>query len=443
MTVYVTVENATEALSLHEISEEGQGVEAIAGALGFGLPSVSLQFFEGAGDGGRLRSRRVEMRDIELPLHVYAPSRPELRDKVNQIARVFAGEMTLKVHDTDTESYVWTKVIRAGGGEFSYGEDTVGLYEWSSTVILRAGDPYWYHATETVEQAGDPGLFIVNNEGSADTYQTWEFRGPANRIYVEDDEGHSFEWEGELAVEDTLYVDSSTGAVYDQTGSSRYDGMGTAPELGTLPPGQHLFEVEVDEVEPWEKRNYMLNPNLTDALDWIGSNYTHSPGSILVGFDSPTPSLRTTGNAIGYAAVPEAGEVTVGLDLNISRDANPSWPVQVRVSAGDSSWFYTFVTKGQQQFRARVVVPEGEEVVTITVTGGRAFNGRIATATISKPFVGGGSAFFSGDDANDAYYSYEWTGEPNNSVSIATPLGIPERPDLIRCRWTVRDWLVI
>src|SRR4051794_23078584 len=92
---YITVTSRGGTLRSNEIAENGTGMEVKAGVTGLGLPPVTLQFDEGAGDGATFRGRRVLQRSIDLSFQIYGPTRASVKADLDRLATVLAHPCTI------------------------------------------------------------------------------------------------------------------------------------------------------------------------------------------------------------------------------------------------------------------------------------------------------------------------------------------------------------
>ncbi|WP_018536381.1 phage tail domain-containing protein [Streptomyces sp. MspMP-M5] len=235
------------------MARQGSGFQATAGMTGLGLPSVSAQWLESAGDGSRFRGQRVLSRDLDVPLDIVGRDREHLRTLISRLARAVAGECTLVL--LDDEGVRWsTSVYRTGGGdiELSSGNDL------QTVLSFRAPDPYFTASTVATQVVGGDaeanpflssltalplaasqaiGEIQLDNVGDADAYPVWEVYGPGHDLTVKSPTGESLRWTGTLGATEKLVLDTRTGTVKDGTGANRYSLLAPAPRFWTVPPG--------------------------------------------------------------------------------------------------------------------------------------------------------------------------------------------------------------
>lgn len=275
----------TDTLDLNGISERGLGYQATTGLTGFGLPPVSVQWSEGAGDGATFRSRRTLPRDIDIPLEILARNRAHLQELTSRLALALAGGCTLSFIDDDGTTWL-AEVHRVGGGEYTYGEDTVGERELSLVLTLRAGDPYWVSAESQVRSVSADsstptwlsalsslpvsasqaiGEIQLTNAGDAAAYPIWEITGPGTNFVAESRTGERISWTGALGVSERLIIDTSRGTVVDGSGRNRYAELAAAPRFWTIPPGTSSAKAQLEDTDShsritcsWRPRKWMM-----------------------------------------------------------------------------------------------------------------------------------------------------------------------------------------
>ncbi|MFC4089359.1 hypothetical protein [Micromonospora sp. GCM10011541] len=322
------LESSTDVFDLNDILMKGKGVQATRGLAGLGLPAVSTQWLEGAGDGALFRGQRVLPRDIDLPLHLLADNRQELQALVSRLAIMLAGECTLRLVEDDGSSW-YTKVRRMGGGGFVYGEDTIGERELDVILTLRAGDPFWTYSEasrKVIENSGGGrgllnglaklqisssqaiGAITLENRGDATTYPVWEVNGPGKNFRATSATGESFLWTGTLAPDEKLIIDTKAGTVKDGTGANRYSQMASAPRLWSIPPGTTTAQAMLEDTSSgtlgakggpiWT--NLVTNPRFESVSGTAVTRINLHPNPSLTndgqywGFYGGTTGLRST-----------------------------------------------------------------------------------------------------------------------------------------------------
>ncbi|QAY15924.1 minor tail protein [Streptomyces phage Janus] len=276
--------SGTDTLNLSEIEDEGLGYQAKSGVTGFGLPPVSVQWLEGAGDGAVYRRKRVLTRDIDIPLEILARDRTHLQELLSRLALALAGQCTLTLLDDNGTRWT-TDVHRVGGGEYAYGANTIGEREFETVITFRAGDPYWTSSEAQIRYIGGStaGSFLssmvtmeisasqaigeiqLNNSGDAEAYPIWEVTGPGTNFEATSPAGERLAWSGTLGVNDRLIIDTRKGTVVDQTGANRYAELDAAPRFWTVKPGLSTATAQLEEIDAnskitctWRPRKWMV-----------------------------------------------------------------------------------------------------------------------------------------------------------------------------------------
>lgn len=259
----LVLRSAKDSIDLDSQLLLGQGTQALSGVTGLGLPPVSVQWSDGAGDGSKYRGRRVLGRDIDIPFNILAEGRSGLKAYLRQLALMLAEPCQLVfVEDDGTEWF--TEVVRTGGGSYVYGKDTKGERELDSVLTLRSGDPYWSSSAVTTHTIGGPsgaqaGAFLANlltlqvsgsqlfgqmtleNTGDVEAQPFWVVTGPGRDFVAALPDGQRFTWLGTITAGQQLIVDTRSGAV-TVNGVNRYGDLAPAPKLWKIPPGTTVAE---------------------------------------------------------------------------------------------------------------------------------------------------------------------------------------------------------
>jgi hypothetical protein len=251
--VKLELSSASDRLSLSGFETDGVGFQALAGITGLGLPQLSVQWLEGAGDGAAYRGRRVLPRDIDIPLDIVGRDRAHLSALVTRLARVLADECTLTY--IDEPGVRWSTAVRwTGGGSIDPG---AGGRDIQTVITLRAPSPYFLsESPQTVAIGGTVaasflssmsamplsssqaiGTVELSNDGDVPAYPVWEVTGPGDNFKAVSPTGEVLHWTGTLAAGEKLVVDMGAGTVKDSTGANRYTALNTAPRFWSVAPG--------------------------------------------------------------------------------------------------------------------------------------------------------------------------------------------------------------
>ncbi|MGW2541545.1 phage tail family protein [Kitasatospora sp. NPDC001574] len=256
------LESDFDDLDLNGVAEVGFGFQALAGTTGLGLPPITVQWLEGAGDGSQYRSKRVQSRDIDLPLDIVGRDRAHLRQLIGRLARMMTGECVLAVVEEDGSRWT-TPVHRVGGGEYTLAGNGLDI---QTIVTLRAGDPYFTSSAVTTQIVrGDAGTksflsdlvklpvaasqaigtILLPNSGDVPAYPIWEILGPGRDLRVVAPTGETLRWTGTLLPSEKLTIDTRAATVIDGKGANRYAELASAPRFWTVPAGTSTAKAEL------------------------------------------------------------------------------------------------------------------------------------------------------------------------------------------------------
>lgn len=462
----LTLEGSGVTLNLDALLTGQDGAQAVAGITGFGLPPVSVLWSEGVGDGARYRGRRVLPRDIDLPLTFTSASRAALKAFIRDLSIVLSGEAILRVTEGSASRSV--KVVRTGGGDVVQGEDSDGRTWLKTVVTLRAGSPFW-ESSETVQaDFSFDSTVSTTNPGTADAAPVWTITGPALGFTLRrgDDAIRFLEFIGKGK---KVVVDTRDYTVRDETGTSRYTGLGEAPRFFHLPPGETSWTVEADQSSPAylakvgsPRRNFIAAPDGRSSTGWA-LNGAWSRNAASERFQiSNWQGL----NPPGSAAMATLAGLTVGqtylveLDMTNTETAwaktSPSTgpatmdgttpasveihgirpqPTKVDVAFGASRVSFTFVADAES-----VTLRVLPTIARWTVGSGKMY--RSHAATFDNVFVGEPGVPFTGDTPANADYAYAWTGTTGASQSVETPRATDPSGSGIRLEFYPREWIV-
>lgn len=467
-------------IDLNSIMDTEEGVQAVAGLTGLGLPPVSLQWVEGAGDGATFRGRRVLSRDIDLPLHIVAPERESLKAQVVLLSRALADRCTLRFFDSN-EIDVWSvDCYRVGGGDYAYGVDSTGEHDMDLVVTLRTESSYWTREqaveVELVGEAIGSSLSLYN-PGSADAFPVWEVTGPGAAFKVVSPDGRVLHYDKFIPADQTIVIDTAKGTVRDQDGSNRYDGLAEAPRFFRLAPGATEVELlldqestEFEEVIGASAYNFVLNPTFESGLDnWTPIN-TWGPTTDIFEYDAANKRLwcktsewTTASNRPKVSF--SVSELKTGQDYAIRPLI--TWPaslpaeqrsVLVRVTCGTTSIDRTITdSKGDGQAEGDIRLTPTDPTATVLIFpylqergSGSTKERRTRGSWVERVYVGEPGSYFDGDTTDTDDMLYDWEGTPHASRSrkrdrsvVETPTTIDISGSKVRCSFKPRDWMVV
>jgi hypothetical protein len=270
------------------LGAKAKGMEALAGILGFGLPTVENFWFDGAGSGSTYRGSRVGRRVMSIPLKVYAASRSDLSALLSDLAVILDplrdqtvdnGVATLYFGGPDDNEW-FVNVVRTGGGDWSRKVDSDDRTYFKTTIALEAGDAFWTRNkpesfSVRQEPSGNPllprfaklrvgwaavvGDREVTNVGDTFAWPEFTIKGPGTSFQLIGPNGETLSWIGTLDDDDVITVDMRANTVLDGTGANRYDGLEPAPRFWYISPGTSEVSVIMED---------MTNASLLSAQWW-------------------------------------------------------------------------------------------------------------------------------------------------------------------------------
>lgn len=251
------LESDTDVIDLDGQAGVGYGFQSHSGALGLGMPSADVRWFEGAGHGAVYRGRRVRSRSIEIPVScITRGSDQTLQQYLDRLAVMLSRPCRLVRVDDEGERW-WCEVAHVGGADYVTGTDTNGETEWYGTLQFTAGDPTWRRwrpdiVTVSPEPAaGEVGYGVVPlyNTGSADTYPQLEVQGPGKNLVIRNEEGLGITYTADIPSDATLLIDMELGQVRERgsTGPfALYRNLADGPTLIPLKPGLNKWTITMD-----------------------------------------------------------------------------------------------------------------------------------------------------------------------------------------------------
>ena len=232
--------------------------------LGFGVPPAEVRIENSAGDGGVFRHAKRGVRTIDLPVTVIGTDRSDVQGKLRRLGKLTQnsfGPLTLEARYSDGE-ILRLQTYYTGGAESQWGSSAGNV--WNRWVLsLQAPQPYWQSATVqqfTIGQASTGrgllpqlsklkisssqalGVVLIDNSGDVPTFPTYRIIGPIEDLAISSN-GSSFSFADPVLEGETIWVNTETGEVYDQTGANRYAILNPAPKLFRLPVGESSLNI--------------------------------------------------------------------------------------------------------------------------------------------------------------------------------------------------------
>ena len=211
------------------------GILVRPGLLGLGMPDYTIWADQSpAYDGEIIRGVRADPREITIPIHVYARSRPEClaiyHDLVDDLDPQ-AGPGEIRISEADG-SYRTIRGYYASGLEGRDDDDSTGRTWLSVALVFRCESPFWEGVEESVrwklavsapgsfypilplavKDAEVSGQFNATNKGNVRAFPIWETTGPYTSITATNETtGRLFSIDKALVGGDTSVVDTRQG----------------------------------------------------------------------------------------------------------------------------------------------------------------------------------------------------------------------------------------
>lgn len=223
---------------------------------GWGMAPVVNSWFEGAGDGARLRGTRRARRELVIPIAAFGGTPRQVERAIRDMVRIIRDPFKVFVDYDDGQTF-WIEAVYVSGVEGFY---SAAPSEWADMqVVLHCPDPYWTSAVSQsfiiapapaeapflpdlaglhVASASAFGEVTVSNVGDVESRPTWTIQGPGTNPTIQVN-GVGFVMEAVLEPEDIITVEFIDGGwtITDQTGANRYTELQVTPVFPTLPPG--------------------------------------------------------------------------------------------------------------------------------------------------------------------------------------------------------------
>lgn len=248
------------------ISFDDENYVVQVGTRGFGIPSPILRIDPSASNGGTYRFSKRDVREIDLPLTILGKSREDTESKLRRLSVILRDKAVLAVTYENGETWTLDTYL-AGGGQTQFGS-TGNDYFCQWDLILHAPQPFWQStapfsvsivsssATRGLLAGSSPkslaflrvkssqafGTVTVTNTGDVNAPAVWTIKGPSTLTTVTLN-GVGFTFGDTISSATTITIDCEAGTVKDQTGANRYSGLGTAPKLFSIPPGDQTVTV--------------------------------------------------------------------------------------------------------------------------------------------------------------------------------------------------------
>lgn len=244
------------------------GMKAGLKVRGTGLPSVTAEWFEGAGDGKSYQGGRTLSRVLDLPVKVYGIDRLAVSDRLSALGRIFRVPNVVRL-TANLDGIQWyVDVVRTGGGDWGWDNDTDGRTFVKTVLTVEAGDPFWAAldvqqrvikpstggggllgpgislVTLTLSEDNASGVVGFDNTGDVPAPVQWTIRAPFSGFTLTSPTGEVIDWgsagdgvPGATKTTGYIVVDTDLGTVVDEAGVNQYGGLGPAPQFWLIPNG--------------------------------------------------------------------------------------------------------------------------------------------------------------------------------------------------------------
>jgi phage-related protein len=232
------------------------------GGSGWGMAPVVNSWFEGAGDGARLRGTRRVQRELVIPISAFGMNRDEVEVQLRRLAGTIRNPFQVFMDYADGRSYYIGAVYEAGAS---------GLYGNNPTrrndlpIVLKCPDPYWTSVqfqTLSVKPAlGNPflpelaelqvgssvaqGQVTVNNVGDVSSRPTWTITGPGTGLSLTIGGRGLILPTYTITAGTTVKIEYKDGGwtIKNHLGANLYTQLGPAPWFLEFPPGTSVVDI--------------------------------------------------------------------------------------------------------------------------------------------------------------------------------------------------------
>lgn len=217
--------------------------------------------------GGRWQQVDHGPRDVSIPIALSTSTLAELEDAMDTLVRALdptRGDGRLRVtrHDATARELTCRYI-----DSLTITEATAEVPAWTSALILRAVDPYWYDTSDTslaVAPGEAPGFFpffplrlgasetvvatTVTNSGQAATWPVITINGPADSVVASNlTTGQSFTLEYTVDAGETVTIDTRPGVKTVTTSTdpdvSLFGYLTDDSEMWALAVGSNALEI--------------------------------------------------------------------------------------------------------------------------------------------------------------------------------------------------------
>ncbi|AVR56759.1 minor tail protein [Microbacterium phage Elva] len=236
------------------------------GGSGWGMAPVVNSWFEGAGDGARLRGTRRVQRELVIPITAFGMSRGEVEVELRRLAGTIREPFQVFMDYADGRSY-WIGAVYEAGASGQYGANPTRQADMP--IVLKCPDPYWtsvQYQTLTVRPSlSDPllpelaelhvgssvaqGQVIVNNVGDVSSRPTWTITGPGSALSLMI-AGRGLTLPTYTLTTGTVVTikfEDGGWTIKNQVGANLYTQLGPAPWFLEFPPGTSTVDITMSD----------------------------------------------------------------------------------------------------------------------------------------------------------------------------------------------------
>ncbi|WZB38626.1 minor tail protein [Microbacterium phage Johnathan] len=232
------------------------------GGSGWGMAPVVNSWFEGAGDGARLRGTRRVQRQLVIPIKAFGMNREAVEFELRRLAGTIRDPFKVFMDYADGRSY-WIGAVYDSGGSGQYGDNPTRTAEMP--IVLTCPDPYWtsvqYQTLKVEPATGDPllpnlaalnvssavasGQVTVTNIGDVTSRPSWTITGPGTALSLTINGRGLTLPTYNLAVGGKILInhDGDGWTIKTSTGTNLYPQLGPAPWFLEFPPGTSVIDI--------------------------------------------------------------------------------------------------------------------------------------------------------------------------------------------------------
>lgn len=234
------------------------------GGSGWGMAPVVNSWFEGAGDGARLRGTRRTQRELVIPISAFGASRADVEVQLRKLAGAIRAPFKVFMDYADGRSFYIDAVYEAGAsGQYGINPERRN----QMPIVLKCPDPYWTSVqfqTFTVKPAlGDPflpelaelhvgssvaqGQVTVANSGDVASRPTWTITGPGTGLSITIGGRGLILPTYSITAGMTVMIEYKDGGwtIKNNLGVNLYTQLGPAPWFLEFPPGTSIVDVSM------------------------------------------------------------------------------------------------------------------------------------------------------------------------------------------------------